>query len=297
MIACLSAPAGQAAGAAPPGEATVVSGLDVVAPHRPKAPPPRKSLDAFVGSVGVISPGAEQLAIWTRSLAAAAGPSQFAAGPSAAGQTICPLVAGLAPEYARFIIGRLRVVGGALGAPIAQKDCGPSTTTLAIVFPDDAGTFIKTLARDKPQAFGFDSPGALAADLTQAVKPIRAWYGVETVVAGGGASRLTSRTRTAITQVLIIVDRSQTKDIDMGQLTDYIAMAAFAQINPDRVPPEAGSILNLFRDLAAGKPPQAGMTRLDAAYLQALYAISPRQPGWMQNQQIAARIARALASR
>jgi hypothetical protein len=39
------------------------------------------------------------------------------------------------------------------------------------------------------------------------------------------------------------------------------------------------------------------MTRMDAAYLQALYAVGPRQGGDRQNDQIASRVIKTLSPR
>jgi hypothetical protein len=52
-----------------------------------------------------------------------------------------------------------------------------------------------------------------------------------------------------------------------------------------------------FNDNAAGRAPADGMTRMDAAYLQALYAVGPRQPGELQNDQIANRVVKRLVTR
>jgi hypothetical protein len=96
--------------------------------------------------------------------------------------------------------------------------------------------------------------------------------------------------------VLIIIDAKQTAGLDMGQLSDYIAMIGLAQIKTDSVPLDASTILNLFADTAAGRAPADGLTRLDLAYLKALYGVSPREVGALQKDQIANRIYQDLAA-
>ena len=273
------------------GALAAVTGVDVGAPRSPGPPPPRPAVDAYVGSIAVMSLEGDQLAVWSRT-ALPVGPGGV---PGPAGETICPLFMGLPADYARFVAERLRKVGQALGAPVARKDCPKAANNVIIVFPEDAKAFIDTLAKDKPQAFGFRDHEALVLDLQKPVRPIHAWYGVKTVVDGGIGSRLTTPYRSYIYQVMIVVDRDRTDALDMGQLADYLAMVALAQVNPDAAPPAAHSILGVFNDVAAGRPPADGMTRMDAAYLQALYAIGPHQHGSMQESQITSRILAALA--
>jgi hypothetical protein len=293
-IAAGGASAAQAPAAAQP---TTVEGIDVVAPGRPKSPPSRAAVNSYVGALGVTALTG-QLATWSRT-ALPTGPStpMGDAADSLAGHTICPVVMGLPEANADFIVARIRKVGTALGAPMSTKPCPSDANNVVIVFPDDAQAFIRKLADDKPQAFGFRWHGELVQDLERPPEPIRAWYGVQTVVTEPRYSRLALSHQSVIFQVLIVVDRDKTGDIDMGQLSDYLAMISLAQIKPERVPPSAGSILNLFSDIAAGRTPAEGMTRMDAAYLQALYAIGARQPGEQQNAQIANRVFHNLASR
>jgi hypothetical protein len=279
------------------GAPTTVEGVDVVAPAPLKAPPSRPAVEAFVGAIGVTALTG-QLATWSpTALPIGASSPLGAAADSLAGQTICPQIMGLPAAYADFIVARLRKVGTALGAPVSMKDCPSLQNNLVIVFPADAPGFIRDLARDKPQAFGLPSHGALVQDLERPPEPIRAWYGVQTVVTESRASRLSLTHRSIIFQVLIVVDRDRTDDLNMGQMSDYLTLIALAQVRPDKIPPMAPSILNVFNDIAAGRAPAQGMTRMDAAYLQALYAVGARQPGELQNDQIATRVLHKLSRR
>jgi hypothetical protein len=166
-----------------------------------------------------------------------------------------------------------------------------------IVFPDDARDFIHELAGKVPTAFGFAYHAMLTRDLETPVKPIRAWYATQVVGVAAGPSRLSTQYQSLIQHVLIIVDAKQTDGLNMGELSDYIAMTGLARIRTDSVPADASTILNVFSDSAAGRAPAEGLTRLDLAYLKALYAINPRQVGALEKDQIANRIRHDLAGR
>jgi hypothetical protein len=292
--------AAPSAASAPPdpaaAPATTVSGIEVVAPARMKSPS-RAAVNTYVGSLGVTALTG-QLATWSRtSLPSASTTADALAADAAAGQTICPLVLGLPAANADFIVARIRQVGTALGAPMSTKPCPAQANNVIIVFPDDAAAFVRDLADDKPQAFGFRYHAELVRDQHKPLGPIRAWYGVRTLVTEPRFSRISLNHQSVIFQVLIVVDRDKTEAINMGQLSDYLAMISLAEVKPEKIPPTAPSILNLFNDIAAGRAPREAMTRMDAAYLQALYAIGPRQPGEMQESQIAERILRSLAAK
>jgi hypothetical protein len=281
----------------PTGAPTTVSGVDVIA--RPRGPaPPMKAVRAFVGSLGVMSTG-EQLAIWSRSaVPGAIGRSLAGTSPaSSAAETICPAVFGLPPDYARFIIDRLRRVGALTGAPVSPTDCRPSEVNVVIAFPADATDFIHELADRAPTAFGFAYHGLLRQDLKTPVKPIRAWYATEVLAVTARASRLSTQHQSLIEHVLIIVDARQSNALNMGQLGDYISMTTLAEIKTSSIPADASTILNVFSDIAAGRSPADGMTRMDVAYLKALYGVAPGLVGSLQNDQIADLVRRNLAAR
>ena len=71
-----------------------------------------------------------------------------------------------------------------------------------------------------------------------------------------------------MTSVIIVVDGRQTTKINMGQLSDYIAMIGLAQIRIKADTSIAPSILRLFE----GPDPQPeGLTPWDEALLHSLY--------------------------
>jgi hypothetical protein len=76
-----------------------------------------------------------------------------------------------------------------------------------------------------------------------------------------------------ILSVIVVVDANQVRDLNFGQLTDYIGLIGFAQVDLDKDTGDAPTILNLFR--APDSRPQS-MTEWDKALLHALYSTSQR---------------------
>jgi hypothetical protein len=71
-----------------------------------------------------------------------------------------------------------------------------------------------------------------------------------------------------LTSVIIVVDGRQTAMINMGQLSDYIAMIGLAEVRMQADTDTAPSILHLFQ----GSDPQPlGLSPWDEAFLHGLY--------------------------
>jgi hypothetical protein len=86
---------------------------------------------------------------------------------------------------------------------------------------------------------------------------------------GRTASRLTHGGVRAIASAIVVVDAQQVASLDFGQLADYVGMVSLAQINLDRDPGGAPSILSLFQRAAVSPP--VGLTVWDEALLHAVY--------------------------
>jgi hypothetical protein len=74
----------------------------------------------------------------------------------------------------------------------------------------------------------------------------------------------------AFTHVIIVIDLKRAVNLNIGQLSDYVAMVGLAQIRLDKDTGwgTAPTILSLFRESDA--PPQ-GLSRWDRAFLESLY--------------------------
>jgi hypothetical protein len=77
-----------------------------------------------------------------------------------------------------------------------------------------------------------------------------------------------------ILSVIVVVDGTKVRDLNFGQLSDYIGMIGLAQIDLDKDLGDAPTILNLFRGSEESRPKE--MTVWDKALLHALYSTSQR---------------------
>lgn len=101
-------------------------------------------------------------------------------------------------------------------------------------------------------------------------------------------SRINERSRDDLIQVIIIVEMAAFDEANFNQVSDYVSMAALAQIDPETSPPTP-SILHLFDTTRAQEP---SLTRWDRAYLESLYAVSTVVAGGTSG-----RVAEGMASR
>jgi hypothetical protein len=85
---------------------------------------------------------------------------------------------------------------------------------------------------------------------------------------GSGDTWLHYGTVQVLTSVIVVVDGRQTKKIKVGQLADYLAMVALAQIRTQPDTGAAPSILHLFK---GSNPPPMELSPWDKAFLESLY--------------------------
>jgi hypothetical protein len=86
------------------------------------------------------------------------------------------------------------------------------------------------------------------------------------------ATRLKLTATRNISSVIVVVDSTKIGNINFGQLTDYIGLVGLAQINFEKQPGDAPTILRLFESSGESRPPE--MTVWDRALLHALYSTS-----------------------
>lgn len=118
--------------------------------------------------------------------------------------------------------------------------------------------------------------------------------GVESVRSQG--TRVRRATRQDMSFALVIVDTRRLTGLPTEAVADYVAMAAFVQLDPAADMSSFPSVLNLFRDQAAGVTPTRGMTDWDLAYLQGLYSAERAAASTRQQQSdIARRITQTVS--
>jgi hypothetical protein len=219
---------------------------------------------------------------------------------------VCPLVAGLNKEQGEFILARLSQIAKTAGAPLAPEKCKPN---FFVIVSSDPEPKLKQLAdRHNGEAFNYET-GAQLKKFVETSRPIRVWYNAGTTSIDGVSmvsgfldtgsihakkfagpngpepvvntlpsqygSRLNASLVTRdILSVIVVVDATKVRELNVGQLSDYIGMIGLAQIDLDKDLGEAPTILSLFKRSAESRPLE--MTVWDRALLHALYSTPQR---------------------
>ncbi|HEV2083310.1 MAG TPA: hypothetical protein VGR32_12780 [Brevundimonas sp.] len=218
---------------------------------------------------------------------------------------VCVGVANLGRDSAQFMVDRVSEVALLLDMPVGEPGCSPN---VVVMLTDDAPGLAAALVERSPNAFRPHYAGAAGTvrklDIFVASdRPARWWHVAMPVTGESGnpairmpgddriprvkvpLSRLTTTIRNELRRAFIIVDIDQVEHLTLTQLSDYVAMVAFAQIDPDHEVGDFPSILNVIAVPTAASE----MTDWDRAYLQALYGVelNRRRPS-SQRGQIAA---------
>jgi hypothetical protein len=218
---------------------------------------------------------------------------------------VCPLVAGLPRDQGEFMLRRLSQAVRDAGAPLAPEKC---TANLFVLVSSQADRILEEIRKKRPGLFDTTNGVGALQHFMRTERPVRVWYnwqnkgdaggGFSIIAAfigsGGGSmggttgpaapsaagadwgtfrmpnSRLSLTVTKSINTAIIIVDLPRMKDVNVGQISDYIAMVGLAEINLDRTVVSAPSVLRLFSE--AGETPLEGMSPWDQALLKSLYA-------------------------
>ena len=228
-----------------------------------------QTVRAFVDEVAAPPPG-RRLARWDRE--------------------ICVGAANLQPAYAQFMIDRIATAAVQVGLTSGEPGCRPD---IMVIGSDDADALATRLVADNPQGFrparsGTDMGEEALEAFVNSDAPVRWWHislpvSVDTgdpaitlqgediaTVTARDASRLRSNVREDLARVVVILDVTRIGRVNFGALSDYVAMVALAQLDPQAETTGYDTVLNLF-----AQPTLTGMTAWDRDYLTALYA-APR---------------------
>ncbi len=265
----------------------------------------KHDVDEFVSAAIVQSHNEESLERWTY-------------------DQICPQVAGLNKAQGEFILARLSQIARTAGAPLAPENCKPNFFVIVSADPEPG---LKQVAdRKGGQAFNYET-GERLKKFIETPRPIRVWYNAGSTSIDGASmvsgildtssvharkfgsargldpvynvlpsqygSRLNVATATRdILSVIVIIDSTKVRDLNFGQLADYIGMIGLAEIDLDKNRGDAPTILSLFRGSGQSRPGE--MTAWDKALLHALYSTSQRSK--MQMSQIQTTALNEIAS-
>ena len=205
--------------------------------------------------------------------------------------TVCVGAVNMDARYGQFMIDRVMETALSVGIESGEPGCRPD---VLIIATGDGDRLARELVDDSPSGFrpargGTDFGSAALRRFQSSGAPVRWWHVSMPVNVDTGevavrldgeeapslrvrsASRLAANVRDDLKRVVIILDVSQIGVIPFGALSDYVAMAALAQIDPEADTSAYPTVLNLFADRAAGVEAPEALTDWDRDYLRGLY--------------------------
>lgn len=255
-----------AAQTTPPPQETPVEGIVVL------GMPLREQVETFVDAVTAPPPGR--------------GPARWNERSG-----VCVGVINLARDAAQAMADRVSDVAGGLGLRVGEPGCSPN---IIVIATDDAPGLTRAMVERSPNAFRPDYAGAARSSrelelFVSSDRPVRWWHVAMPVVRDSGApavrlpgrnapfvpggGRLTTEMRNRLLRAYIVIDIDQAEGLTLGQLSDYVAMVALVQIDPDARVEGFNTILNVVADPSSA----AALTDWDQAYLSAFYDVELNQ--------------------
>lgn len=205
---------------------------------------------------------------------------------------ICPLVAGLPSERGEFILARVSQIARDSHAPLADEHCKPN---FFVVVTDDPDLLVqKWIKHDRNLVNTCDGMGYVR-EFLHSRQPVRVFYNAKfrsvdgrdrdlsslsllgfnlqmyfssCVASGVAGTRLSYGAVQELSSVIMVVDIRRTTNLNIGQLSDYIAMVGLAQIRPNADTGTAPTILSVFGDT---DPRPQGLSPWDQSFLHTLY--------------------------
>jgi hypothetical protein len=203
---------------------------------------------------------------------------------------ICPYAVGIQPAAADFVVARVIAVAAAAGAPVSRDP--KCRFNVAIVFTRTPQALMDDVMHRQSWLLGWWDTRSQREALARFDRPVKSWYATQSTDFHGiseldmsttarfvmgelGArkvnvtgSRLDTGVRSGFYSVLIVADPGQLADLELGTVSDHIALLALAQA-PGGCP-MLDSIAGLFTP-GCGRP--TALTAADLAYLRGLYAM------------------------
>jgi hypothetical protein len=251
---------------APPSLAQPASDEEVVV--RAPAARDERQVRQFVSELTTPDPGRSLMPRWERPL--------------------CLSIQGMRAADARKMRERISEVATDVGVSVTPPGC---RVNVLIQYTRDADAAARRLASrsDLVAAHGEsgNSRGEDALrDFVESPQIVRWWHvtssyadgiefgrgreaGANNVARVRNVSRIRGNVQERMLRILIVIDANRAAQAPPDALSDYVAMAVLAELNPDAEVAGVPSILNLFSD-ANGPRPDA-LTSWDLAYLHGLY--------------------------
>lgn len=219
-------------------------------------------------------------------------------GPARWDRRVCVGIVNVRNPVAQHLVDRVSQVAMDVGLEPGEPGC---KANVLIIGTSDAPALAQALVDATPRAFrpnwsGSDRGAVALANFVASEAPVRWWHVALPVDSQTGApavrlpgqeeprmtaifasSRLRTQVQNNLDRVFVIVDFGRAEGLNSNQLSDYIAMVALAQIDPDAATGSFNSVLNLFEQ--PGGVGIDGMTDWDRSYLSALYGAELNQLG------------------
>lgn len=208
------------------------------------------------------------------------------AGPARWDRKVCVGVLNLKASTAQVMIDRVSDVALEIGLEIGEPGCSPN---ILVIATDNGSSLATALVEARPLAFrppyaGAARSAAALDSFRTTDRPVRWWHvslptdedtgavavripGYDAPMVNTLGGRLRTEVVNDLRRAFIIVDIPRSSDVTFQQLSDYVAMVAFAQIDPEADIAGFPTILNAFDDTDAA----VGLTDWDMSYLKSLY--------------------------
>ena len=294
-IACLVA-AMTAAGATPSdsaaAEVTALPDVTVTAPRPPTDPElAGENVAQFVASHSKPAVLTGHLARWTTG--------------------VCPSSQGLTPAFNDFVVARIRAVAATVGAP--AQPAGQCGVNVEVVFSTQPQKVLDQLVKGgHGWLLGFHYPHQTKR-LATVNHPVQGWYvtatrgchGDEAIdealpIGGAGSvpngclgSRLHDDRSSLIVAAFIVIDTSKVVGMEIGSISDYLAVLTLTQAQPTESCGGLPSILDLMAP-DCGREKATLLTAGDIAYLRALYKADLAQDAAVEKSNIENEMRRQL---
>jgi hypothetical protein len=227
---------------------------------------------------------------------------------------ICPKVIGLIDRENEAIEKRIGEVAKALDLHVGKPNC---YANVEVVFTDRPQAVMDTLYQRREYMLGYYHRHD-GVRLRKVTRPIQAWHVTATLGSPGkfGGSihseaiddpenvppgscgishNFTSCLEGVLKNVFVVVDNKALGDKNLGAVMDYLAMMVLAEPKSLDGCNALPSVIDLYAKSACpGREAPDGLTPADASYLTALYASDPAQRQWVEQGEIAGRMAKIL---
>jgi hypothetical protein len=221
-------------------------------------------------------------------------------------QPVCPIAAGLTPEFNDFVINRIKDVIARVGVPTGDCPAGANVMIAFTTMPDK----LMTDVRDHHEALLGYHPVGQTKSIAAFRPPMKSWYVTMTSITGEGGARFDtangpgppggtgSHVHTPLTSefafVLVVVDSNLLEGQTIGPVADKVAMLALSRPAPRSGCSALPSVMDLLEPDCPTSTSGAGLTAYDESYLKELYAYRGDEQRYFERRTIAKRIAKDL---